>query len=1006
MVAVQDPSKPMTREFPFHAGPYVDEKNKPFGPRVLYKPSEDQSFAIFADLNEWVILFENGKFVEFPLAESSSAKLLFDIQKVEVANIAPGFGAFTYLLKSGKGKTFICDLKAGVVRAFSDNFIEDLSYIKIEEGIISSGRGDQRISKLRKVSEASTPATTKGRGKLDIPTASAMPPVKADNAKPAKDSDFHFKSGVQIISPEAGKKGAYVLENGKEKWITKEPAALRELSDEPAWQNKLMLLTASKGAWIINDAGTVIELPIPVEKIEPESIMVQPHPEVNFETFEHAGKSYTLLSFPYTEEKSSGQYDGETFLVREDGMWFRVAFGAMGLPDQETEKRFTVSPDGMLSLYDFPRQIDLERFDLEIKMPIAPPFVVKNGEGEVVDDPLAEALGEFPDVLTRIRNGSLKTFPFLPGEESLVDSFRIAMSRQESGSFALVGDAGSGKSQLIYSFLERIANGAYPEIPRSIRVVSLERGLLAQGIKYVGSFEAKVSLLKLLARYAPLYLFADEMHSLRGAGAVSESNVDFFEMIKTELADGSIRILGTSTEAEFYRAFAGNAAIMRRVSTIKKPEGNEEKTVEALRGWLKRFNKPELSKEILSEVYRLSERFSAVGAQPSKATKLLDDAFAGLTIEGRESSSLSISDLRKSAERLYNLPQTHFNEHDAVTRHQRLKPALDEKIIGQSVYKDALIRAYGMSVAGLNDVRRPGLRVLVAGTTGVGKTATAEAFAAAIGATYYRIEMSKFGAGGSEAIDTLRREIAGALRKDAFAVICLDEFEKADPAVSLALLSALDDGNFEVRESLDSSSQSASMTSVRIDTTKASFIATTNAGADWLADQSSATSRGAMGFRRNATEINAPFKVGTSDFQTELREQLIADGIPDTIVGRFGVVTAALPPTEQEFRQVIRLHGEALLRSVSRQGASQFVIADWNPFLDAMTAEFYKPPVQNRIVHTLLDAYVRPVVLEATLEEMHSKTKGEGHYVLKWAGQGFEAKKLSAKDCEKILLGS
>lgn len=144
-------------------------------------------------------------------------------------------------------------------------------------------------------------------------------------------------------------------------------------------------------------------------------------------------------------------------------------------------------------------------------------------------------------------------------------------------------------------------------------------------------------------------------------------------------------------------------------------------------------------------------------------------------------------------------------------------------------------------------------------------------------------------------------------------------------------------------------------------------------------------------------------KVDSTKFQSELKQSLIEDGIADTILGRFAVVTAALPPTEEEFRQVVRLHGELMLKSLSKRGASQFVVKDWNPFLEAMTKEFFRAPMQNRIVHTLLDSYVRTVILHKTLEEMRAKTKGENRYELVWTGKGFEAKVLPALDCKDVI---
>lgn len=820
---------------------------------------------------------------------------------------------------------------------------------------------------------------------------------------------FQFPTGVSVVSPKDGEGGVYIKKGVHTEWITKEAVLtfpVNEASQESPWSWSYdddvaaVLIEGKKDVWAVTPNGKVIHLPLDPTKAETTDIQGRVGLTVGFSTFDHDGRSYELISGDYERSKCVGNFDGETFLVRDDGAWLRVAFTQIST--NETPEKFHVTDDGILVFDELPRQIDLQRFDVEANLPISPPIIVKDNDGNVIEDPAARAFQEFPDLLTRVRTGSLKTFGFLPGEDETVNSIRMALAQEESGSFALLGEAGTGKSQLVYSFLEQVAHGAYPEIPRSIRVLTLDRSSLEQGTTYTGQFESKVSLLKYLSHYGPLYLFADEMHSLRGAGTHEGSNVDFFEMIKTELADGSIRILGTSTEEEFYRAFSGNTAILRRVQVVKKLPSDEEKTIKALQGWLARFRKPTIPDEVLSAAYRLSTEFSAVGAQPAKATKLLDSAFASLKIESRPDDSLNAEDIQKAAQRLYNLPPSRFDPMDALERQANLRHELDGQVIGQSEYKGALARANGLRLAGLQDPRRP-VRVLVAGSTGVGKTATAEAFAQAIGATYYRVEMSKYAAGG---VDALRREIAGALRKDPFSVVCLDEFEKADISVQLAILSALDDGYFNVLESLDSSSSSMSMTSVRVNTTKASFIATTNAASDWLART---RLKAPLGFLASDSSAQGSPEEGGADavrFQTELRAQLINDGIPDTIVGRFSVVTAALPPTEVEFQQVLGLHTGKLLASIARRGGSRFAMTNPDAFFAAMARSYFtaRPPTQNRIVFTLLEEYLQPAILEATLDEMRRGTKGLGFYDLTWIDGKFLVQPAASVACEEALV--
>lgn len=817
-------------------------------------------------------------------------------------------------------------------------------------------------------------------------------------------------SKVEIVIPGTGEAGAYIKQGWKKTWITEDPLLMypgKSPGSNNPWEmtydpnGRVVALAAENGVWAVTPHGAH-SLPIDFSKIDYTTVDGRRGPNnLRLHLFEYGGRSHLLISVFYEQSERVGAYDGETFLVREDGVWFRMALSAVTLKPNYIH----LSEDGMLDVDGIPRPIDLDKLEIEARLPIGAPFVVRDSEGNIVNDPIEKAKEEFPNVLEQIRNGSLRTFSFLPGEENTVEGMRLALAQEESGSLVLLGEAGSGKSQLGYSFLAEVVRNAYPEIPRSIQVVALDRGVLEQGTKFTGAFESKVATLKYLSRWAPLYIFADEVHALRGAGTHAGSNVDFFEMIKPELTAGSIRIIGTSTDTEFYRAFAGNAPILRRVSPVKMPARNETQTLEALKGWIDRFKKPPVSDEVLRFIYRTSERFSATGAQPSKASKLLDYVFARMRVQSKSGDEIRIEDVEAAAQHLYRLPPTHFDASDAVRRHYDLRPALDAQVIGQTAYKDAIVHANGMKLTQLQGTRRPGMRLLVVGPTGVGKTATAEAYAQAEHAAYHRVEMSKYQGRGAD-VEAFRRELAEALRKDPFSVICLDELEKADSDVLLGLLSIFDDGYFNVMESLDSSLSSQSATSVRVDTTKARFIATSNAAADWVAAWAqSEPARKPIGFAvptEAAVPPAASVDVDSVAFQHALRAQLIAFGIPSALLGRFGVVTVALPPTRDEFKATIRLHTEKLLASLPNQGASKFTITNWDAFLDAMAARYYVGVVQNRIVHTLLDTHLNPVLLHISLEEMRQGTKGKGHYELTWTGADFASTPTS--ECEQLLL--
>ncbi|MGK0391837.1 MAG: ATP-dependent Clp protease ATP-binding subunit ClpC, partial [Maribacter sp.] len=126
------------------------------------------------------------------------------------------------------------------------------------------------------------------------------------------------------------------------------------------------------------------------------------------------------------------------------------------------------------------------------------------------------------------------------------------------------------------------------------------------------------------------------------------------------------------------------------------------------------------------------------------------------------------------------------------------------RIIGQTSAIDSLCEIVKIYKAGLNNPHKPISTLLFAGPTGVGKTASARALA-----DYFfgkgqktspliRIDMSEFRYPGQIAQLIGSGRNVGKLVKDVrerpFAVLLLDEVEKADSSVFDALLTVLDEG--------------------------------------------------------------------------------------------------------------------------------------------------------------------------------------------------------------------
>ncbi len=136
-----------------------------------------------------------------------------------------------------------------------------------------------------------------------------------------------------------------------------------------------------------------------------------------------------------------------------------------------------------------------------------------------------------------------------------------------------------------------------------------------------------------------------------------------------------------------------------------------------------------------------------------------------------------------------------------------LEARLQERVVGQAEAVSAVARAVRRARAGLEPENRPWGSFLFVGPTGVGKTETAKSLAVLLfdsEAALVRIDMSEYmerhavarliGAPPGYVGYEEGGQLTEAIRRRPYAVILLDEVEKAHPEVWNILLQVLDDG--------------------------------------------------------------------------------------------------------------------------------------------------------------------------------------------------------------------
>ena len=83
--------------------------------------------------------------------------------------------------------------------------------------------------------------------------------------------------------------------------------------------------------------------------------------------------------------------------------------------------------------------------------------------------------------------------------------------------------------------------------------------------------------------------FIDELHTVVGAGATSDSSIDAGNMLKPMLARGDLRMIGATTLDEYRERIEKDPAFERRFQQVFVDEPSVEDTIAILRGLRERY---------------------------------------------------------------------------------------------------------------------------------------------------------------------------------------------------------------------------------------------------------------------------------------------------------------------------------------------------------------------------------------------------------------------------------
>ena len=478
----------------------------------------------------------------------------------------------------------------------------------------------------------------------------------------------------------------------------------------------------------------------------------------------------------------------------------------------------------------------------------------------------------------------------------------------------LIGEPGVGKTVLVEELALRVMEGRVPAQLRDRKLYLMSVATLLAGAKFRGQFEERIlGLLKELKRERCI-LFIDDIHTIVNSGLSKGGTLDTSNLLKPALIRGEIQAIGATSFDEYRNNIEKDPSLTRCFQLVHVEEPTPEAMIEILADHKERLathHGVRFGDFDTTEIVRLISICLRDRRLPDAAVMVFDRAAARVCLRSPQEDTLDDpaevlrDDVAAVIGEMSGVPVSRLSASES-DRFLNMESILCERVVGQDDALKAVSRVLRTARLDMDLASyRPNGVFLFVGPTGVGKTELARTMSEFLFGEedkMIRIDMSEYmeKISASRLIGTApgyvgyndQNQLTDQVRKQPYALVLLDEIEKADGQMLNLFLQVFDAGRLT-----DGKGRTVHFNNTTI-------VMTSNVGTHLYGQSRAGYAAQAPGLR----------DIGRNELQKEIKRYF-----PPEFLNRIDEVVFFRPLDTRDLKRVARLQLSSVMRRLAKQ---------------------------------------------------------------------------------------